>query len=89
MRIVVSDSRCLIDLGKVALLDTFLRLPYEFLISNTLFEEEPLQFTAVQKKTLVCSPFISTFCRFYARSTLLIYKYRSSKPLSVFVSKIQ
>jgi len=55
MRIVVSDSRCLIDLGKVALLDTFLRLPYEFLIPNTLFEEELLQFTAIQKKTLLCS----------------------------------
>src|SRR5260370_18079070 len=55
MRIVVSDSRCLIDLREVSLLNTFLRLPYELLISNTLFEEEPLRFTAVQKKTLVCS----------------------------------
>jgi len=55
MRIVVSDSRCLIDLRKAALLDTFLRLPYEFLIPNTLFEEELLQFTAIQKKTLLCS----------------------------------
>ncbi len=55
MRIIVSDSRCLIDLRKVPLLDTFLRLPYEFLISNTLFEEELLRFTAVQKKVLVCS----------------------------------
>ncbi len=55
MRIVVSDSRCLIDPRNVSLLDTFLRLPYKFLISNTLFEEEPLRFTAVQKKTLVCS----------------------------------
>jgi len=55
MRIVVSDSRCLIDPRNVTLLDTFLRLPYEFLISTTLFEEVPLRFTAVQKKTLVCS----------------------------------
>ncbi len=55
MRIVVSDSRYLIDLRKVSLLDTFLCLPYEFLISTTLFEEEPLRFTVVQKKTLVCS----------------------------------
>src|SRR5258708_27711077 len=55
MRVVVSDSRCLIDLREVSLLDTFLRLPYELLISNTLFEEEPLRFTALQKETLVGS----------------------------------
>ena len=55
MRIVVSDSRCLVDLRKVSLLDTLVRLPYEFLIPNTLFEEELLRFTAVQKKALVCS----------------------------------
>ena len=60
MRIVVSDSRYLIDLRKVSLLDTFLCLPYEFLISTTLFEEEPLRFIALQEKTLVCSGFIST-----------------------------
>jgi predicted nucleic acid-binding protein len=53
MRIVVSDSSCLIDLRKVSLLDTFLRLPYEFLIPNTLFEEELLKFTAAQKNALV------------------------------------
>ncbi len=53
MRIVVSDNSCLIDLRKVSLLDTFLRLPYEFLIPNTLFEEELLKFTAAQKKALV------------------------------------
>jgi len=39
MRIVVSDSSCLIDLRKVSMLDSLLRLPYEFLIPNTLFEE--------------------------------------------------
>ena len=53
MRIVVSDSSCLIDLRKASLLDTFLRLPYEFLIPNTLFEEELLKFTAAQKKALI------------------------------------
>jgi predicted nucleic acid-binding protein len=53
MRIVVSDSSCLIDLRKVSLLDLLLRLPYEFLIPNTLFEEELLKFTAAQKKALV------------------------------------
>jgi predicted nucleic acid-binding protein len=53
MRIVVSDTSCLIDLRKVSLLDAFLRLPYEFLIPNTLFEEELLKFTAAQKNALV------------------------------------
>jgi predicted nucleic acid-binding protein len=53
MRIVVSDTSCLIDLRKVSLLDTFLRLPYEFLIPNTLFEEELLRFTSAQKKALI------------------------------------
>ena len=53
MRIVVSDSSCLIDLRKVSLLDTFLRLPYEFLIPNTRFEEELLKFTAAQNKALI------------------------------------
>ena len=50
MRIVVSDSSCLIDPRKVSLLDALLQLPYEFLIPNTLFEDELLKFTAAQKK---------------------------------------
>ena len=53
MRIVVSDTSCLIDLRKVSMLDLLLRLPYEFLIPNTLFEEELLKFTAAQKKALI------------------------------------
>ena len=53
MRIVVSDSSCLIDLRKVSLLDALLRLPFEFLIPNTLFEDELLKFTAAQKKALL------------------------------------
>ncbi|HEX8817011.1 MAG TPA: hypothetical protein VF753_16060 [Terriglobales bacterium] len=53
MRIVVSDSSCLIDLRKVSLLDALLRLPCEFLIPNTLFEDELLKFTASQKKALL------------------------------------
>ncbi len=35
------------------MLDSLLRLPYEFLIPNTLFEEELLKFTATQKKALI------------------------------------
>jgi hypothetical protein len=50
MRIVVSDSSCLFDLRKASMLEHLLRLPYEFLIPNTLFEEELLKFTAAQKR---------------------------------------
>lgn len=53
MRIVISDSSGLIDLRKASLLDAFLKLPYEILIPNTLFEEELLKFTSAQKKALI------------------------------------
>ncbi len=53
MRIVVSDSSCLIDLQKVSLLDAFLRLPYEVLIPNTLFEDELISFSVAQKRALI------------------------------------
>lgn len=53
MRIIVSDSSCLIDLRKVGLLGAFLKLPYEFLIPNTLFEDELLKFTGTQKRALI------------------------------------
>lgn len=53
MRIVVSDSSCLIDLRKASLLDAFLQLPYEILIPDTLFDEELMQFTEAQKRTLL------------------------------------
>lgn len=53
MRIVVSDSSCIIDLRKVSLLDVFLSLPYEIIIPNTLFEEELLKFTEAQKQALI------------------------------------
>jgi len=53
LRIVVSDSSCLIDLRKTGLLDVFLRLPYEWLIPDTLFEEELLKFSAAQKRSLL------------------------------------
>ena len=52
MRIIVSDSSCLIDLRKASLLGAFLQLPYEILIPNTLFEEELLRFTDYEKKLL-------------------------------------
>lgn len=53
MRIIVSDSSCLIDLRKGLLLEAFLSLPYEILIPNTLFEDELLKFTVEQKQALL------------------------------------
>jgi predicted nucleic acid-binding protein len=53
MRIIISDSSCLIDLRKASLLEPLLALPYEFLIPNTLFEEELIKFTAAQKRDLI------------------------------------
>lgn len=53
MRIIISDSSCLIDLRKASLLAAFLRLPFEILIPNTLFEDELLSFTADEKRTLI------------------------------------
>src|SRR5215467_9692442 len=52
MRIIVSDSSCLIDIRKGALLAAFLKLPYEILIPNTLFEEELLRFTEDERALL-------------------------------------
>jgi len=53
MRLIVSDSSCLIDLRKADLLEVFLQLPFEVLIPNTLIEDELLKFSAAQKKALI------------------------------------
>jgi len=53
MRIIISDTSCLIDLRKAALLAAFLRLPYEILIPNTLFEDELLSFSSEEKRGLI------------------------------------
>jgi hypothetical protein len=53
VQVVVSDSSCLIDLRKASLLDAFLRLPYELLIPNTLFEEDLHMYTPAEKRALV------------------------------------
>ena len=53
MRIIISDTSCLIDLRKAALLAVFLRLPFEVLIPNTLFEDELLSFSVEEKRSLV------------------------------------
>jgi predicted nucleic acid-binding protein len=39
MRIVVSDTSCLIDLRKASLLEALIQLPYEIAIPDVLFEE--------------------------------------------------
>ena len=49
MRIIVSDSSCLIDLRKASLLGAFVRLPYDILIPDALFEEELLRFTPAEE----------------------------------------
>lgn len=53
MRIIVSDTSCLIDLRKVDLLGAFMSLPYEVMIPNALFEDELLKFTDDQKQMLL------------------------------------
>ena len=53
MRIVVSDTSCMIDLRKVALLEALLRLPYTFVMPDTLFEDEWLCLADDEKETLL------------------------------------
>lgn len=48
MRIIVSDSSCLIDLRKAQLLEPFLTLPYERFIPDVLLTDELLRFTEKQ-----------------------------------------
>lgn len=55
MRIIVSDSSCLIDLRKASLLGPFLRLPYEIVIPDTLFHDELLKFSEAEKTLLITS----------------------------------
>lgn len=53
MRIIVGDSICLADLRKASLLRVFLRLPFEILIPNTVFEYELHGFTDAERKTML------------------------------------
>lgn len=52
MRIIVSDTSCMIDLRKAELLEELLRLPYTFVMPDTLFDDEWLSLTAAEKKRL-------------------------------------
>ena len=53
MRIVVSDTSCMIDLRKGGLLEAMLQLPYSFVMPDTLFENEWLGLSEGEKRTLL------------------------------------
>ena len=53
MRIVVSDTSCMIDLRKGGLLEAVLRLPYSFVMPDTLFENEWLGLSEDEKRILL------------------------------------
>ncbi len=52
MRIVVSDTCCMIDLRKADLLEAFLDLPYQFVMPDTLFHDEWLCLSGEEKANL-------------------------------------
>jgi predicted nucleic acid-binding protein len=52
MRIIVSDSSCIIDLGKCRLIRAVLQLPYTFVMPDVLFADELVHFSPVQKDEL-------------------------------------
>ena len=52
MRIIVSDTSCMIDLRKAALLGAILALPYTLMMPDTLFEDEWLNLSASDKEML-------------------------------------
>ncbi len=52
MRIVVSDTSCMVDLRKAGLLEAVLRLPYTFVMPDTLFEDEWLCLSDAEKRAL-------------------------------------
>ena len=49
MRIIVSDTSCIIDLRKADLLEALLALPYTFVMPDALFEDELLSLTPAEK----------------------------------------
>lgn len=53
MRIIVSDTSCIIDLHKVELLLSIFELPYTFVIPHTLFENELLRLSGQEKAELL------------------------------------
>jgi len=52
MRIIASDTFCLIDLQRGKLLAAFLTLPYEFVLPDVIFDDELLSFSGREKALL-------------------------------------
>jgi hypothetical protein len=52
MRILISDTSCLIDLRKASLLEAFVKLPYDLVIPDVLLEQELVNFSTVEKELL-------------------------------------
>ena len=52
MRIIVSDTSCMVDLRKAELLEALMALPYTFVMPNTLFDDEWLCLSPAEKKRL-------------------------------------
>jgi len=52
MRILISDTSCLIDLRKAFLLEAFVKLPYDLVIPDVLLEQELVNFSTVEKELL-------------------------------------
>ncbi len=52
MEILISDTSCLIDLRKALLLNAFIKLPYDLVIPDVLFETELLRFTQDEKQLI-------------------------------------
>ncbi|NEP00424.1 MAG: PIN domain-containing protein [Symploca sp. SIO2E9] len=52
MRILISDTSCLIDLRKASLLEAFFQLPYDLVIPDVLFEQELVQFSNIEKELI-------------------------------------
>jgi predicted nucleic acid-binding protein len=53
MRIIISDSSCLIDLHKGGLLQAVFSLPFQFVIPQPLFKEELLSIPQEEKDAMV------------------------------------
>lgn len=53
MRIIISDSSCLIDMHKGGLLSAIFDLPYSFAIPQPLFEEELLSISDEEKDKMI------------------------------------
>jgi rRNA-processing protein FCF1 len=52
MRILISDTSCLIDLRKASLLEAFVKISYDLVIPDILFEQELVQFSNAEKELI-------------------------------------